>query len=303
MPRTWFGPHGTNNETYANGGNANLGILELGSYLVLPDGRKYRFALNDGTVEVAGNLYQSVVGLATHTNVVCDTTRAIGATAISATLGTTLAAVDIYAEGIVHSNDATGEAYTHSIQRAFNAGDANAAAASSAVLTVSLAPQETVQVALDTTSEVTFTRNRYHQVLIHPAPPTSGVAGVSPGVAAADRFYWSQVEGYATCLVDGTLLEGLPAQASVTTAGAVESHKRRVEVGGTTAALVTTATTFVLLDQDGGTTSFRAAGLATTGTVVDITSGIANNAPVIGMTVKANASTEYGLINLTGLGS
>ena len=166
MPRTYYGPTGENNSTYANGGNANLGRKELGTYLILPDQRKYQYALNDGTVEVAGNLYQSVASVAGHVNRGPDVVRAIGATAISATLTSTAAADDIYAEGIVHINNDTGQGYSYRIRRANTVEAANADAVASGVLTVNLQAGETVQVAIDTTTEVTFTRNRFHQVLI-----------------------------------------------------------------------------------------------------------------------------------------
>ncbi len=300
MPRTYFGPWSENYKDYAHEGNANRGRFPLGETLILPDGREYKFTLNDGTVEVAGSLYQSVAAVGNHTNVACDAARAIGATAISATLGATAAAVDIYAEGSVHTNDATGEGYSYRIRRAMTAGAAHAAAATSSILTVNLEPGESVQVALDTTSEVTFTRNRYHQTTIHLSPPTATLTGVSPGVAAASRFYWSQTKGYAAVLCNLTLLAGLPVQADIATNGAVESVKRRVQSSSTGSVLTAgTALGVNLVDQDGTASGLFAAVSASTGTVWDITGGIANNSPQVGMCVKANASTEFALIDLS----
>lgn len=223
MPGTFYGNYDERNQDYASVNNANNGRFPLGHYLVLPDGRKYQFALNDGTAEVAGRLYQCVATVANHTNVAADAARAIDAIVISATLGATAAAIDIYSEGTVHINDATGEGYTYRIRRALTAGRAHEAAASSGVLTVNLEANEMVQVALAAaTSEMTFTRNRFHAVLIHPSPPTSLLAGVSPGVAAANRFYWSQVYGAAAVLADGTLVVGDQCIPSDATDGAVE---------------------------------------------------------------------------------
>ena len=300
MPRTFFGPYGENNSTYASAGNANLGRWPLGHILELPDHRQYRFVLNDGTVEVAGNLYQSVASVAGHVNITADVVRAIGATAISATLNGTAPAADIYAEGTVHTNNDTGESYAYRIRRAMTAGAAHASAASAAVLTVNLEAGDTVQVALDTTSEVTLTRNRFHQVLITAAPPTAGLAGVSPGVAAVDRYYWSQVKGYAAVLASGTLLAGLPVMAGITTAGSVESTKRRLQAGGSTALVVTTGLAYAYLVDAGGNTTGMAilttTALTTVG--VDVTGGIAYNAPNMGMCVKANSTTQYALVDL-----
>jgi hypothetical protein len=224
MPRTFYGPFSEKDNNYAHAGNANLGRFPMGSLLVLPDERTYRFALNDSTVEVAGNLYQSTVPIAHHTNITADTARAAGATVISATMGGTAAAIDIYTEGSIHSNNDAGESYYHKIRRADSAGNAHAQADSSAVLTVNLEADEAVQVALTTASELSLTRNRFHQVLIHPSPGTAGLAGVSPGVAAADRFYWSQVAGPASVLTDGTIVIGDEVIASDGTDGSVEAR-------------------------------------------------------------------------------
>lgn len=300
MPRTFYGPLGENYSDYANAGHANLGRFPLGHILILPDNREYRFALNDGTVEVAGRLYQSVVGIAGTLNNAVDVARAAGATAISATTtGSTTYAVDSYAEGIVHVNDVTGEGYAYRIKRAMTAGAAHASAASAAVLTVNLEPGETVKVALDTSSEVSFTRNRYHQVLITAAPPTGGLAGVSPGVAAADRFYWSQVKGYAAVLASGTLKQGLPVMAGISTAGSVESLKRRLQVVST-GSVLTASTQYGanIVDQDGTTTGLAVVTSVSTVTLVDATGGIANNAPIVGQCIKANATGDEALIDL-----
>ena len=298
-PATYFGPYAENYSDYASNGNANLGRWPLGHTLVLPDGRVYRFSLNDSTVEVAGNLYQGVAALAGHTNRLVTTVAAIGATAITATITTTTAAADIYAEGMVHVNDNTGQGYSYRIRRAMAAGTAHASAASTATMTVNLDPGESVKVALDTTSEVTFTRNRFHQVTIHVSPPTALLSGVSPGVAAADRFYWSQTHGYAAVLANLTLLAGLPVQPDIATDGAVESFKRRMQINAT-GSVLTAGANFraAIVDQDGTDLALFAVTSVSTTQVFDITGGIANNAPIIGICVKANASTDYAIVDL-----
>ena len=302
MPGTYFGPYDERNQNYANSGNANLGRFPLGHSLILPDGREYRFTLNDGTVEIAGNLYQAVAAVADHTNRPVDVARAIDAVLVSATLTGTAAAVDIYAEGVVHTNDVVGEGYSYRIRRANTEGAAHAAAVASGVLTVNLVAGEQVQVALDTTSEVTFTRNRYHRTTIQVGPPTALLTGVSPGVAALDRFYWSQVKGYAAVLADtsgGVLLAGLPVMPGITTDGSVESYKRRMQVNSTGSVLTAgTNLRAAIVDQAGADLGVFAVVSASATQVFDITGGIANNAPVIGVCVKANTTTEFALIDL-----
>lgn len=303
MPGTFFGPHSAAAENFAASitGNANLGRFPMGHTLITPDKREYRFALNDGTVEVAGNLYQSTISVANHIDATVDVARAVGAIVVSATLGATEAAVDLFAEGTVHTSNDAGEGYALRIARAFASGSAHAAAASSAVLTVNLSADSSVQVALTTGSEVSFTRNRYAQILIHPAPPTGNLAGVSPGVAAADRFYWSQTKGYAAVLANGTLLEGLPVMADITTNGAIENFKRRVRITGTTLAASLHAFG-QLMDQD-GSSSLIYIGVASTQTTVasaqfDIMGPITLHAPICGMCVQPNSTGQYALIDL-----
>mgnify|MGYP001565496324 CR=1 FL=1 len=223
MPGIYYGPYGAHNSTFAEPTGGNTGPYPAGHSLILPDGRVYRMCMNDGTAEVAGNLYTASALTANHKGVVVDTARAVGATVISATLGATLAAIDTYAEGYVHPNLTPGIGYNYRIQRAYAAGDAHAAAAASAVLTVNLAPGDTVQVALTTSTEVTFNYNRFKGtgVIIHGSPPVAALAGVSPGVAAANRWYWTQVQGMAGVLVQGTLVIGDFCVPSATVDGAV----------------------------------------------------------------------------------
>ena len=209
MPGTFFGPYDENFSDYATPSGGNAGRFPAGHTLILPDDRTYRFTENDGTVEVAGNLYQTAVPIANATNQGVDTARAVGATVISATLGATDVVQDQYAEGYVFINDADGEGYAHRIRRAIASGDGHAAASGSAVLTVNLEAGESVQVALTTSSEASFSHNRFRSPIISPAgASTAALTGISPGVAAANRWYWSQVSGMAAVQVTGTVVIG-----------------------------------------------------------------------------------------------
>ena len=227
MPRVFYGPFSSQYATHAEPAGGNCGLFPLGTKLVLPDEREFRYSLNDGTVEVAGNLYEATVPDTAHggstTAIACDVARAIGATAISATLGASAAAVDLYSEGVIHINVGSGLGYGYRIRRAIAAGQAHAAVLSSGIITVNLEPGESVQVALAaTTTEVTLNRNRHHAILIHPASdPTGQLAGISPGVCAADRYYYAQFKGVAAVLFAASVLNDDVAVASTGTAGAV----------------------------------------------------------------------------------
>ena len=297
MPGTYFGPYGSQWDEAAEATGTNAGIHPLGHKLILPDAREYSYSKMGATVAVAGNLYQSVASVANYTDLVCDTARAIGATAVSATLGGTAVTIDQFTEGIVHINDATGQGYAYRIRRALAEGDANAAQTSTTgVCTVNLAPGESVQVALTvTTTQLGFTQNRFDEVIIHPSPPTAQLAGVTPGVTTANYYGWVQTKGPAAVLADGTLLEGNEVQASVTVDGSVENRKTRVVTGATTAADSTIGAKAT--DQDGSEVSVVLMG-TTISTTYDISAGIAANAPKVGECIEADASTEYALIEL-----
>lgn len=309
MPLTYFGPNDEQYRDYAFENNANLGRWPLGHTLILPDRREYKFTLNDGTVEVAGNLYQSVVALSGHTNRTVQTAVSAGDTQVNALLATTVAGTDIYAEGVVHVNDSqsnNSQGYVYRIQRAFAPDAAHASALSTGILTVNLASGDTVQVAMDTSAQVSFTRNRYHQALIHDSPATAQLTGVSPGVAAAGRYYWSQVKGYCSIAQQGAMLDGNRVMPSITTDGMVETFKRRVRSVSTTIIFLSTAPFWgiQLEDQDGsgsGAASLLAISSVASALVpasYDITAAVAYNGPDIGVCIKQNSDGEFCMIDL-----
>lgn len=220
--------------TTPDGGNA--GRWPLGHRLILPDGRTYAFALNDSVAEVAGSVYQSALPIANHANRSADVARAGisaggtagtpgtgGATAISATVGATTAAQDLYMEGYAHINvgASAGEGFVYKIRRALAKGDAHAAFAGSDAIQVNLADGEQIQVALVvTTSKVTYQHHRFRNVVIMATTLVSTLAGVASKAAAASVWYWSQTEGYAAVLTQGTVVVGTNVMPSTTTAGA-----------------------------------------------------------------------------------
>lgn len=297
MPGTFFGPFSSKDEDHAEPAGGNTGRFPLGHYLITPDGRKYRYTLNDATAEVAGDLYQSVALVANHQNRAADVARAVAAVVISASIAGTAAGTDIYNEGVVHINDVDGQGYAYRVRRARASGDGHASAAGTDILTVNLESDESVQVALTTNSQMSFTRNRFREALLHPSPPTARLAGVSPGVAAANRYYWSQVAGEAACLADGTILEGAAAQASITVDGAVESAKRRMRTSGSSVVM---SPNFAIEDQDGNVVNLN---IGSASGDYDITGPVAINAPLVGACIQTNASTEYALVDLLILGS
>ncbi len=297
MPGTFFGPYNEQFSDYAEPAGGNAGRFPLGHYLILPDQRRYRFTLNDGTTEVAGRLYQSSAPITDHTDQNSDVARAVGSVAVSATLGSTSAAQDIYSEGIVHVNDADGEGYAWRIARAVANGQAHDAVASSGVLTVTLAAGEQVQVALTaSSSQLTFTRNRFHQVIIAPTTLTGSLAGVSPGVSTTGRYYWGQVAGEAAVLQDLDLYEGQMVQSSNNTTGAIESSKFRVRTGASAPGDSATCGANAL-DSSGSETVISLIGTGSN-TTFDISGPASVRGALVGVCRVANINEEEALIDL-----
>ena len=219
MPRTYYAPYGAQKLSFAAPANSGAGPWPLGSKLVLPDERMFRLALGGSATRVACKLYQGIVPIGAHTEMVVSTVPAIGDKTVAATMGATLAAIDIYSEGMGHFNKATGLDYGHRIRRAIVAGQAHAAAAASAIITVNLEPGESVDVAGISTTEWTLTRNRYHSTIIQDSPNTGCYSGVSVGVVAGSRYYYEQTQGECCVTASGTLVIGDSCVGSATTDG------------------------------------------------------------------------------------
>jgi len=204
---------------------------DLGTLMYIGD-REWRYAQMGGTAGVAGNLYQSEVPTSTWMTVTANVAQAIGSKTISATLGSTNASLeDEFNEGFVGIEDDAGEGFVYQIARAFKAGDANAAAAASAVQTVNLKPGYSLIVALTTASTLGFFKNKYDEVIIHPSPPTTALAGVAMRAVTANYYCWLQTRGMCMVLADGTLVIGDSVVASDNTNGAVETQNFTLSEG------------------------------------------------------------------------
>ena len=190
------------------------------------------YAQMGATVGVAGNVYQSEVPTSTWMTCTADVAQAIGSQTISATLGATNASIeDEFDEGYVGIEDDAGEGFLYHIARAFAAGDANAAAAASAVQTVNLVPGESLQVALTTATTLSFFKHKLDEVIIHPSPPTAVVVGVAMRAVTASYYCWLQIKGPAMVLADGTLVLKDEVVASDNTDGAVEARNYTLSEG------------------------------------------------------------------------
>ncbi len=164
----------------------------LGTRLVLPDARAYRYVLA-GEAAGAGKLCMQAAGVANHDmDLATAVAGTVGDSTITVTLGATLASLNQYQDGYLYVNDGPGEGHIYQIK-------SNPAADSGASLAVVLAETETVRVALTTANSLCgLMTNPYTSVELF---DVNDIDGPCLGVAATDianaAYGWLQTWGYA----------------------------------------------------------------------------------------------------------
>lgn len=193
--------------------------LTIGTRMVLPDGRVFRYAFSNGAAG-AGTTVQSSIAIANHdNNEDVAAAAAVGATSVSLTLGATLATADQYANGYLAMTTAAGEGHLYRIRT-------HAAVASDGTGTFYLEDGDSIREALTTSSKFGLVANPYMHVIPAPAgAQTARCVGVCPAEVADNSYFWVQTWGEALCLVNGTLVIFTPVRVSDdTTAGSVEAY-------------------------------------------------------------------------------
>ncbi len=183
---------------------------KLGELIFANDGRAFRYVKAGGTALVAGKLQQSSAedtGLQNLTAVAA----AVGDLSIGASTTVTVTANE-YAEGfvLVTVTPGVGKQYKVKGHTAYTA----------AAPTFNL--DESVVVALTTTSRLDLVRNPYSAVIVNPTTLTSSPIGVAVHAVTNAQFGWLQVAGIANILADGANAVGANLVASNGVAGAVE---------------------------------------------------------------------------------
>ena len=192
----------------------------LGTILELPDGREFKYALNGGSAISSGKLASSAAMIGNHDMDSTTAAASVGDTSITVTLGATAATKDQYADGYIYTNDATGQGQVYRIA-------SNPAADGSATLAVTLASNDPVSVALDSTTESGLAVNPYSGIVVSPTTVTNRTLGVTATDIAANAYGFVQTKGLASVLVSGTVVAGEPLRvAGATTAGAAMALDR-----------------------------------------------------------------------------
>ena len=214
FPHTIFGKFGDEKETSTTKRRA------LGTVLELPDGRKFKYALNGGSAISGGHLVASKVMVANHDEGLATAATAAGSQTVTVTLGATDATANQYADGYFYTNDDSGEGHIYRIK-------SNPAASGSGTLTLTLDDNDKIKVALTADTTSGLVENPYNEVVITPTSVTCRTIGVSATDIAASSYGYLQTNGYAAVQVSGTVVVGQPLRvAGASLAGAAMALDR-----------------------------------------------------------------------------
>jgi len=200
----------------------DLGLV-IGTRMILPDGRVFRYAFSNGAAG-AGTGVQSSAAVANHdSDLAVSAAAAVGATSASITLGATAAAEDLYANGYLFVNYVDGEGHVYRIRQ-------HDAIGSGGTGTINLEGGDTIAEALTTSSEVGLVANPYMHVIPSPGGAQTGrTVGFAPAEVADNSYFWAQTWGESALLADGTLVIFRPVRMSDGTAGAVEEYSSQTD--------------------------------------------------------------------------
>lgn len=218
----------------------------VGTLGTTQDGRWYRFCQNGGTLLVPGNVICGPAPVSDYVNLTATAT-AVGATTVTFTQGATAITQNQFKDGWLSVSVTPGAGYIYGISSHNAVGSATSYA-------WPLAPGESIQVALTTTSRLDLIPNPYRGVIQAPATTlTSTPVGVCVSPIPADDYGWIQVQGMANVLTAGTLVIGNRAVAQTGTAGAcgpetatAATSKTEVTIG--TVARVAASTAWSAID-------------------------------------------------------
>ena len=191
----------------------------LGQLGVDHSGRFFRWARNGTVALTAGKLIAAAGPVANHQDLVTIAPTAaaggrLGDQTLTVTLGATATTLDQYEDGWLSVRDLLGEGHMYSIR-------SNPVALASANMVVTLRQGDDIRLALDTTSQCSLLVNEMALVVVSPTTALGAVVGVSPVAVPASDYFWCQVSGIATVLVDTTWVVGQMVERSVNVAGAV----------------------------------------------------------------------------------
>jgi hypothetical protein len=202
----------------------------FGTRMVIGGDRVFKYGgISSAGAVGAGKIVQAAVAIAGHDmDLAIATAGSVGDKSITVTTTATDAAKDLYADGYVYINDASGEGHMYKIL-----GHAALDYSDSAALTLNLYDGDPIAEAITTGSGSLggVFQNPYSNMVVSTAGAHGARTGVITGVCSAEMtasyYGWFQTWGPAAVLVSTTtLLVGNHVRTSDNVAGAVEPLDR-----------------------------------------------------------------------------
>lgn len=220
MPNADHGPKVVDQDIYEE---SIIQKYPLGTRFVLGD-RVFRYAMNGTSAALAsGRLMQAEVPVANHTAQVLATTIAANSVkTVNVTLGGTAVTKNQYADGWLWVEGGTNIGACYKIK----SHPVQAGTTSNVIMTL----YDLVAEALTASTEtISFVKNIYKDVIIHPAPPSAVLAGVplidiTISTSTVKYYFWLQTAGPAGVLAESgtkTLVIGEDCVADDSVDGAV----------------------------------------------------------------------------------
>lgn len=200
------------------------------------DGRKYRYVYAGGAALVVGNALQAPAQNTGHDQLT-PSAASIGAASITVTPDSGAITANQYSGGYAVIDTTPGLGYVYQI--------ASHPSWSSGTLVLTLAPEDSVQVALTTDSRVTLVSNPYRNVIQCPQTTATNVpVGGAIYPITLNEYGWIQSGGPGSALIDGTPAVGQPVTNVASVAGSLAVHS--AELPSVAHMLVTGVNTKVL---------------------------------------------------------
>ncbi len=226
FPKIIYGRYGDEKKTSSAAPNS----LELGTRMVLPDGREFALAYAGGTALSRGVVCTAPAVSAADLLLNTTGSAAVGATTVYITFGATAGvAVNELKDGYLMSFKGGTAGYMYKIKQ-------NTVAAASETSTVTLYESDELKAPMAAGTTYVFPMvNPFNGVIVRPASTqqTGVFAGVTANSVAINRYFWIQRKGPVQILASETVgLVGELACCSTADAGGVT--RRLIDADTTT---------------------------------------------------------------------
>ncbi len=173
---------------------------ELGRLLPFADGRCFRYCKAANSIAhgkmAAASLVVANDNAVTQTGMTVAISGAkIGAKVIKVLLGAVTTA-NLYEDGLLTIEDATGQGYCYRIK-------SNKAGGAAVATPCELTLYDPIVVALDDTTVLTLTMNKHKNVIVNPTNSDASSAIGVPliDITTASAYFWAQTKGYAALII------------------------------------------------------------------------------------------------------